>query len=1145
MKPLRLAALLVVVLSLNTAFAQKGTILVRELESVTIDGDPSDWPLDNFEAVLELPDAPEGLEAESLDLQGDHLVYNIDKVGFFGGADVEWMTDGGAGDFEATTYFAHDAEFFYLLSVVTDDMIRGDKDPSAEGNQGFRNDGIEFFFDAAGDNGEGGDCTADGATFQDQEPNRDDMQITAAISDSFLPADAAENQLGARHGIERAGNPLLINAEGGEKNGPGGVLRDALDALDGPNIAATKTDDGYVIELRVPFGFIPEFSPDNVMRYTQFWNDADTDEGPGNAAVSRINWAQQTKTRCTDDDEVPEGLFHTGTWAAMTFVTDNPLTPVPGPNISLRTKASFGQFDTTPAVQEITIPVRNTGTTNALSIESVTVGGANADRFTVVSFPNSLEAKASGDIVVSFDSQGVPGEYEAVLNVANNDTDTDDKARQVTLSLSAVNLSGPLAHYSLDEADGTVMNDVTGFGRHGVYDDVSLGQEGLATGTSAGFEGGSEASVPVSALGDPPARFSIGAWFNGDTFEGQQKTLFGQGLAGSPGYALLATGTELQWFVGDAPEFTGGPIAAGTTHHAVITYGPDKATIYLDGVEVGSMESPLELDVAVDDTFYIGSYAKALPFSGRIDDVQFYDRVLSAEDVATLFNNPGTVLGSPRDGPDPEPQPAGPWMTAHDFEDLDAGPLDGVGGWVSADPGTTIASEDDGNKVLASSGPGQNAYASLGGTIPSGSKGTVFFRARASGMTDFVLGASDVAEPDAWDHFEGYMRFSGTKIDVRDGGGFTPAVENFSVDTWYNIWLVLDNDALETTLYYSTGEEPAQLGATGAFRMTDGNTEHGDIINFLVRTGNAHEGTGQLDDIHLASGENLTLPGARWSITADFEGLDVGTVNGQGSWTSTTPDITLVVSNEGNQALAVEGGGQNAYVPLPSAIPSGATGTVYFRARLGEMPNFVLGVSDVADPDTWDHFEGYMRFAETNLDVRDGGGFATGFENVSVDTWYNIWLVLDNDALETTLYYSEGQDAAQLGGKGAFRMTDGNTEHGDLITFLIRTGNTHVTGQVDDIHVDANGENLTIPQSVLDGLGGGGMTGEGTSEITGVSRSTSGLSLAFPEGASYDIEYSVDLITWDTIATNVAGAYEDTDAARAGASNGFYRGVVK
>ena len=354
---------------------------------------------------------------------------------------------------------------------------------------------------------------------------------------------------------------------------------------------------------------------------------------------------------------------------------------------------------------------------------------------------------------------------------------------------------------------------------------------------------------------------------------------------------------------------------------------------------------------------------------------------------------------------------------------------------------------------------------------------------------------------------------------------------------------MLDNEALETTLYYSTGDGAAQLGASGAFRMSDGNPDHGDLINFLVRTGNAHS-TGQLDDIHLSAGENLTFPNASgWSVSSDLEGLNAGTVNDQGGWISSAPDTTLVVSEGDNQALEVTGANQNAYVPLSTAIPSGTTGTVYFRARPGEAPDFVLGVSDVAAPDAWDHYEGYMRFAGANIDVRDGGGFATVLENFSVDTWYNIWLVLDNDALETTLYYSTGDGAAQLGGTGAFRMSDGNTEHGDLINFLVRTGGAHTTGLVDDIYVDASGENLAIPQAVLDGFGGG--AGEGAPEITGVSRSAAGVSLSFPEGTTYDIEYSADLIAWETIASDVTGSYEDTDAARAAGSNGFYRGIAK
>ncbi|MEM7386218.1 MAG: hypothetical protein AAF514_14850 [Verrucomicrobiota bacterium] len=127
-----------------------------------------------------------------------------------------------------------------------------------------------------------------------------------------------------------------------------------------------------------------------------------------------------------------------------------------------------------------------------------------------------------------------------------------------------------------------------------------------------------------------------------------------------------------------------------------------------------------------------------------------------------------------------------------------------------------------------------------------------------------------------------------------------------------------------------------------------------------------------------------------------------------------------------------------------------------------------------------------------------------------------------------------------LGGKGAFRMTGGNTVHGNLINFLVRSGGAHTRGQVDDIYL-ASGENLTIPQPVLDSISDG--PDDDVPEILSVSRSASGIALTLAEGVAYDIEYSADLITWEPIATDVTGSFEDTDAARAGRSRGYCRGV--
>ena len=70
---------------------------------------------------------------------------------------------------------------------------------------------------------------------------------------------------------------------------------------------------------------------------------------------------------------------------------------------------------------------------------------------------------------------------------------------------------------------------------------------------------------------------------------------------------------------------------------------------------------------------------------------------------------------------------------------------------------------------------------------------------------------------------------------------------------------------------------------------------------------------------------------------------------------------------------------------------------------------------------------------------------------------------------------------------------------------------------------------------------GGGDAGA----IGAVTKSAASLSLSFPEGTTYDVEYSTDLENWTVIASDVSGIFEDTDAGRNGGAEGFYRGVAK
>ncbi len=75
--------------------------------------------------------------------------------------------------------------------------------------------------------------------------------------------------------------------------------------------------------------------------------------------------------------------------------------------------------------------------------------------------------------------------------------------------------------------------------------------------------------------------------------------------------------------------------------------------------------------------------------------------------------------------------------------------------------------------------------------------------------------------------------------------------------------------------------------------------------------------------------------------------------------------------------------------------------------------------------------------------------------------------------------------------------------------------------------------------------GSGGGDPDGNIEITGIATTAAGVAIALPEGTTYDLEFSTDLVNWTVIATDITDAYEDVDDARVQGTTGYYRGIVK
>ncbi|WP_309399750.1 hypothetical protein [Cerasicoccus maritimus] len=155
-----------------------------------------------------------------------------------------------------------------------------------------------------------------------------------------------------------------------------------------------------------------------------------------------------------------------------------------------------------------------------------------------------------------------------------------------------------------------------------------------------------------------------------------------------------------------------------------------------------------------------------------------------------------------------------------------------------------------------------------------------------------------------------------------------------------------------------------------------------------------------------------------------------------------------------------------------TSIDNNTTGTLFFRIRSdAAAPNFVWGSSDVASPNVTGNFnsfgdyEGYGRIADADygFQLRDGGGFTGDLENGAADTWYNVWLELDNTNDTTTLYVTTGSDDATSAiGSGAFR--NGTTS--GLVTLLVVNAHGGGNDYIDDIYIDTTGQNLTNPTTI-------------------------------------------------------------------------------
>ena len=216
----------------------------------------------------------------------------------------------------------------------------------------------------------------------------------------------------------------------------------------------------------------------------------------------------------------------------------------------------------------------------------------------------------------------------------------------------------------------------------------------------------------------------------------------------------------------------------------------------------------------------------------------------------------------------------GAFVAVETFDALTDGNINGQNGWSTiAGTNHVVADPDDPtNKVLSITGnTGGGAFKGI--SIPQGTTATVFFRYRIAGKQNHSVGLSDVTTPTTdFGHYEAQLNniTSSGQTRIRDAGNFDNVLPTFADNTWYNIWIVVDNTA-DTSQWHANaiagaGTNASELlaaGAQTAFIFRNG-VANNNLVNFLLRTNtsdNGHTGSLMIDDIYIDnSGSNLTNP---------------------------------------------------------------------------------------------------------------------------------------------------------------------------------------------------------------------------------------------------------------------------------------------
>jgi Concanavalin A-like lectin/glucanases superfamily/Disaggregatase related repeat len=228
---------------------------------------------------------------------------------------------------------------------------------------------------------------------------------------------------------------------------------------------------------------------------------------------------------------------------------------------------------------------------------------------------------------------------EAGYGSDNENLQIDNLVVSVCGTLEDSASTGPIAHWKLDETSGTTAQDIEG-GHDGDLISGPVWMPGKIDG-GLSFDGSDDyVNVPhqdTLSLNN----FTISAWVNATALNGY-RIVVSKGTAANLNYYLGTHDNEITFGflnVGVWQEFetTGAGLAINNWYHLAGTFDDTigEAKMYLNGVLLHTATTTAS-PPACNDDLMIGTTIFNEFWSGLLDDVRIYDRVLGGSDIADI-----------------------------------------------------------------------------------------------------------------------------------------------------------------------------------------------------------------------------------------------------------------------------------------------------------------------------------------------------------------------------------------------------------------------------------------------------------------------------------------------------------------------------